>query len=76
MTEIETIATRLSKPQKRLLLAMTSVRPKKWRAIYRHAKVRHWTQLPFKLAQPTLTGSEVLTPLGQAVRDYLKGQPC
>ncbi len=67
-SEAELIAARLSKAQKRLLLAMPLRRRKKWRAIYRHAKVRHWTQLPFRLAHPDLAGCEIITPLGIEVR--------
>jgi hypothetical protein len=72
MTDPNQIAASLSEAQRRLLLAMSVNKPKKWRAIYRHAKVRHWTQLPFRLAHPTLTGSEVLTDLGLAVRAILE----
>jgi hypothetical protein len=70
--DVEALVAGLTKAQRRLLLAMRSSRPKKWRAIYRDAKVRHWTQLPFSLARPTLTGFECLTPLGLRVRDALR----
>jgi uncharacterized membrane protein len=70
--EIAGVAERLTKAQRRLLRAMPLNGAKKWRAVYRHAKIRHWTHLPFSLAVPTLTGSEVLTPLGRAVRDHLQ----
>lgn len=58
----------MSPSQRRLLLAMPDYRPKKWRAVYRHAKVRQWAQLPFRLARPTLTGFEVLTDEGRALK--------
>lgn len=71
-SDAKAIAAGLSKAQQRLLMAMRSGGPKKWRAVYRDAKVRHWTQLSFRLAQPTLTGFEVLTPLGRAVKAQLE----
>lgn len=67
----QTVARGLTKAQKRLLLAMAIDRPKKWRAIYRHAKVRHWAQLPFRLAHPIGGGFEVLTELGREVRKHV-----
>jgi hypothetical protein len=70
-TEAEKIAAKLTPNQRRILLAMRVKGPKKWRAVYRHAKVTGWTQLPFKLAHPTLDGREVMTPLGLAVRAVL-----
>lgn len=69
------IAERLNKSQRRLVLAMPNARPVKWRALYRHAKVRHWTQLPFSVAHPVLDGTEILTPLGLALKTYLQEQP-
>ena len=56
MTDVAEIAHGLTKAQRAILLAMRAGRPKKWRAIYRDAKVKHWVQLPFSLAIPTLTG--------------------
>jgi hypothetical protein len=70
--EIAGVAARLTKAQRRLLRAMPLNGTKKWRAVYRDAKVRHWTQLPFSLAVPTLTGSEVLTPRGRALKAHLQ----
>jgi hypothetical protein len=61
----------LTKAQRRLILAMPDTGAKKWRAIYRDAKVRHWTQLPFSIAKPTLTGFEYLTPRGVQIKRYL-----
>ncbi len=75
MTDVAEIAHGLTKAQRAILLAMRAGRPKKWRAIYRDAKVKHWVQLPFSLAIPTLTGFELLTPRGRQVRAYLASQP-
>lgn len=75
MSDAEKIAAGLSRGQRRILLAMRVKGPKKWRAVYRHAKVTGWTQLPFRLAHPTLDGREVLTPLGLEVRALLEQQP-
>lgn len=72
--EVEAVAGKLTKAQQRLVLAMPSRGAKKWRAVYRHAKVRHWTQLSFRIACPTLTGSEYLTPLGLAIKAHLERQ--
>ena len=78
MSNIAELAGRLTKAQRRLLLAMRANKPKKWRAVYRDAKVSFHNgadhQLPFRIAHPTLTGFEVLTPLGQQVRAHLLTQ--
>ena len=49
-------ARQLTPNQRRLVLALPSFGMKKWRAQYRHGKVRGWTQLPFAVARPSLTG--------------------
>ncbi len=77
--DVEAIARGPSEAQRRLLRAMRTRGPKKWRAVYRDAKVSFHRganhQLPFRLARPTLTGFEVLTPLGLSVRQYLESTP-
>ena len=74
--EAERVLAGRTAAQARLLCAMRVNRPKKWRAVYRDAKVSFHRgadhQLPFSLAHPTLTGFEVLTPLGLAVRSLLQ----
>lgn len=72
MTDAEKIAAGLTRKQRRIVLAMRVNGPKKWRAVYRHAKVRGWVQLPFKVAHPTLDGREVFTPLGLEIRKILE----
>jgi hypothetical protein len=73
---LEAVAASLSEAQRRLLRAMRVRGPKKWRAIYRDAKVSFHRganhQLPFSLARPTLTGFEALTPLGIALKSHLE----
>lgn len=75
MGEIERIAASLTAKQVRLLRAMPMHGAKKWRAVYRDAKVAmasaEFAELPFRLAQPTLTGFEFLTPLGADVKAIL-----
>jgi hypothetical protein len=72
---IAEIAEGLSASKKRMLLVMPLNRDKKWRAIFRHAKVKGWNgMLPFKLSRPTMNGSERLTPLGIAVRKHLESK--
>jgi hypothetical protein len=70
MTAID-MARRLTAKQRRLVLALPTKGMKKWRAQYRHAKVRGWTSLPFAVARPSLDGRELLTDFGREVKTVL-----
>lgn len=65
-------ARQLTPNQRRLILALPTRGMKKWRAQYRHAKVRGWTQLPFRIARPSLDGRELLTDFGREVKAVLE----
>ena len=66
MTEIETIAKGLTEAQK--FLVIHGNRP----PAYMKELCVTWRQLQRR----GIGGDATLKPLGQAVRDYLKGQPC
>lgn len=65
-------ARQLTRNQRRLVLALPTRGAKKWRAQYRHAKVKGWTQLPFGIAHPSLDGRELLTDFGRQVKAVLE----
>ena len=78
MTEIETIAKGLTEAQKRSLLATKQVYRDAWvlPEFGPHRRTTNSALARKKLAElwPLSELAYSLTPLGQAVRDYLKGE--
>lgn len=67
---------RASRSQLRLLRAMPARGPKKWRRLWRHAKVHFHKgadhQLPFRIARPMGGGMESLTTLGRIAKEMAR----
>jgi hypothetical protein len=74
--EARDFLARATRAQLRLLRAMPARRPKKWRALWRDAKVSFHKganhSLPFRIARPTLRGSEELTALGRIAKELAR----